>query len=139
MRPPTSFPAERAILDLVLANGGGTYDCGTYGKAIKFRQRCYEFRKSLQKMEAIRDKLNLGDISTPYDPITISLEKPSSVLTFRIATPTGVFRTPDGRTIQPTAPTIENEFSSAAAEVAAKLRPRLATPPALNLDPDESS
>ncbi len=139
---PTSFPAERAVLDMALANGGGTYDCGDPGKATYFRQRCYLFRKALRDQALARDTLNLGDVSTPYDAIKIDLEKGSSVLHFTFAQPVGVFRAPDGKPVAHVADkvkeTADNDFAAAARKFAEGLRPGLASSPSVNLDPEET-
>lgn len=39
------FSDVREVLDAALAAGGGSYECGSHGQAVHWRQRAYRFRK----------------------------------------------------------------------------------------------
>jgi hypothetical protein len=72
-----SYPTERKVLDAVLQRGKSLrVNFPRYGDAVRFRQKCYEFRRSLMEemaQEAAEEQRELetamgGNISDPFDP-----------------------------------------------------------------------
>lgn len=55
------YREHREALDFALENGGAELSFSTHGQAVKFRQRCYQFRKAFAK----------GNPESPYDLLTI--------------------------------------------------------------------
>jgi hypothetical protein len=75
----------RAILDAALSAGGGSYECGTHGQAVHWRQRAYRFRK------LFAETLGLSRESE-YDCLVMPRVEPdSSVVTIRLRKQVGVF------------------------------------------------
>lgn len=61
----------RDILDATLSSGGGTYECGTHGQAVHWRQRVYRFRKLYAETLGLTKE-------SPYDSIVIPRVPPES-------------------------------------------------------------
>lgn len=52
------------ILDAALASNGGTYQCETYGQAVHWRQRAYQFRKLFADLHGAKQ-------ASAYDRLTL--------------------------------------------------------------------
>lgn len=97
----------KPILDAALAGGGGVFETSTPGQAIRFRQRCYEFRKAYR--EAI------APAPSPYDALTIpTLPEGARSVFIRPITPKGTFTPAGGPSIE-AAPEVDDLLAEAEA------------------------
>lgn len=75
----------RQILDAAQSAGGGSYECGTHGQAVHWRQRAYQFRKLYAEVLGL-------DEESPYDSIVMPrVREDSSVVTIQLRKQVGVF------------------------------------------------
>ncbi len=92
------FTDVAAVLDAALTTGGGLYTCLSYGSAVHWRQRAYELRSLLRKLNAQKVAPGQG-VSTKYDSITINISKNSPVARIELLRPKGVFTDLNGNVI----------------------------------------
>ena len=79
----------RQILNATLGAGGGSYECGTHGQAIHWRQRAYRFRKLYAETLGLTKE-------SPYDKIVIPrVPLDSSTCILQLRKQVGTF-TPSG-------------------------------------------
>lgn len=104
---------EREVLDKALLSGGVEVTFPSPGDAIKFRQRCYEFRKVWRE--------RCGGEGSPYDRLTLPAI-PTGGLTVLIVPPVrkGVVKPLGGPVIAPT-PETSDELYDEAITIAGKL------------------
>ncbi len=86
----SQYAAEKAVLDRALASNGGRYRLDTPGKAIHWRQRCYQMRTRL------RNEINTGNegvpLATKYDPISLRPDPADPcVMIIEVGIPKGEF------------------------------------------------
>ena len=73
-----------AVLSTALANGSATYQCESPGKAIRFCQRAYFYRKLLHRLQAARlsNILDARPTATPYDGMILRREGERVTISF---------------------------------------------------------
>lgn len=102
----------RHVLDQALAAGGGTFQCGTPGAAVHWRQRAYKFRK------LYAETLGPKGVSQ-YDTLVIPRLKPGSAeIELQIRQMTGTF-TPANDV--PQVPTDNDELLAEAVALAQRI------------------
>ena len=74
-RPRVStFADVYPVLDALIAAGGGFVDCGTPGRAVRWRQRGYQARAAFVRLEEERNANVPGySVSTPYDGMHLTV------------------------------------------------------------------
>lgn len=103
----------RQILDAALAAGGGSYECGTHGQAVHWRQRAYKFRKLYAEI------LGVG-VQSEYDMLVMPRVDPdSSTVDIHIRKQVGVFRAAEEPAMLPTAD--DDPLFDIATDLASKL------------------
>lgn len=102
----------RQILDAALAAGGGSYECGTHGQAVHWRQRAYKFRKLYAEI------LGVGQQSE-YDMLVMPrVEANSATVEIHIRKQVGSFR-PAAEPVF--IPTVDDQLFDIASDFASKL------------------
>lgn len=71
----TTYDDIREVLEHLLAAGGGQVVCSDYGNAVRWRQRAYAFRASMQNKANAEYKLTPALAKTPYDKMVLRLDK----------------------------------------------------------------
>lgn len=100
------FQDCRQVMDIAVEHDGLIYELDTVSQAVRFAQRCYQFRTFLQQLEEERLGQSIG-VSTPYDILTIHHvnkepgETRSRFLQFRHQAVRGRIHLPDGETFTP--------------------------------------
>lgn len=74
------YEPEQKILDQALASGGGEVECPDHGSAVRFRQRCNEFRKKYREHNP----------QSPYDRLVLP-RLTGNVVKIEVATAPGTF------------------------------------------------
>lgn len=75
----------RQVLDAALSAGGGSYECGTHGQAVHWRQRAYRFRKLYAETMGLSRE-------SEYDCLVMPRVDPdSSVVTIQKRAQVGIF------------------------------------------------
>lgn len=102
----------RQVLDQALAAGGGSFQCGSHGEAVHWRQRAYRFRKLFAE--------TLGpQAMSQYDVLVLPrLVNGSSVVQITVRQPAGTFVPANDI---PAAPLENDELLGAALAIAKKL------------------
>lgn len=76
----------RQVLDAALAHGGGEFECASYGDAVHWRQRAYQFRKHYAEVMGPK-------AMSPYDALVLPrLAKDSATVVIQVRQIAGVFR-----------------------------------------------
>lgn len=79
----------RQILDAALQSGGGEFKLPTYGQAVHWRQRAYQFRKLYAQTLASDDSFSMS----PYDRLTMPrIEEGTSTVVIRVREIIGEFK-----------------------------------------------
>lgn len=103
----------KAILDQALVAGGGSYELLDHGKAVRWRQRAYEFRKLYGETH----------MNSPYDQLTFPRLGPTDqVVQIKRNETKGVFRPAVGeRPIEAKIPAVPDELQDVANQLAKDL------------------
>jgi len=82
-----AYAREAGVMQTALENGGATYHCATEGKARRFCQKAYYYRKLLHRHQAARmsNILETRPTVTPYDAMTLRREGKVVIISFDTA------------------------------------------------------
>lgn len=96
-----TFSDIAEILTAAVAYPRITYDAGTRGKAVRFVQRCYQYRLLLQAQLKAQSNVKGFTPPTPFDRMKISYEPgvPSHVILDFDPEPQGEFILPSGERV----------------------------------------
>lgn len=102
----------KATLDAALMSSGGTLKLATKGAAVRYRHKCYTFRKKWREASPSPSLYDLITIKTPED----------NVLTFAAVQPPSGFKPAGGPSLIPTSvPDPEDELLAEALNIAEKI------------------
>jgi hypothetical protein len=103
----------KAVLDQALVAGGGAYELPDHGKAVRWRQRAYEFRKLYAE----------NHLNSPYDQLTFPRLGPADCIVRINPNDTrGVFHPAvDGTPIETKIPAVPDDLQDLANQLAKDL------------------
>lgn len=109
----------RRVLDAALSSGGGSFELPTYGMAVHWRQRAYQFRKLYAETLASDDSFSMS----PYDRLTMPrIAEDSCTVVIKVREAVGMFTPNREPTEQIGVPVPGDDLFDVAAGIAKKIK-----------------